>query len=71
MSDNRSCLPPEPHSRTAIGIQSRLWWSTGDGRTGAAVRDARTDAGFVPPVLADERTSGVLDPRTPDLGRNL
>jgi hypothetical protein len=61
MSDNRSCLPRELHSRTSAGIQVSLWWSPADGRTWVAVRDVRTDAGFVLPVLAGERARDVFD----------
>ncbi len=61
MSDNRSCLPRELHSRTSAGIQVGMWWSPADGRTWVAVRDARTDAGFVVPVLAGERVCDVFD----------
>ena len=47
--------------RTGAGIQVSLWWSPADGRTWVAVRDARTDVGFVLPVLAGERASDVFD----------
>ena len=36
-------------------------WSPAGGRTWVAVRDVRTDAGFVPPVLAGERARDVFD----------
>jgi hypothetical protein len=61
MSDNRSCPPRELHSRTSAGIQVSLWWSPADPRTWVAVRDVRTDAGFVLPVLAGERARDVFD----------
>jgi hypothetical protein len=61
MSENRSCLARELDSRTGAGIQVSLWWSPVEGRTWVAVRDARTDAGFVLPVLAGERARDVFD----------
>jgi hypothetical protein len=61
MSDNRSCLPRELHSRTSAGIQVSLCWSPADGRTWVAVRDVRTNAGFVLPVLAGERARYLFD----------
>ena len=61
MSDNPSRLPRELHARSSAGIQVSLWWSPADGRTWVAVRDARTDTGFVLPVLAGERARDVFD----------
>jgi hypothetical protein len=61
MSDILSHLPRELHSRTSAGIQVSLWWSPVDGRTWVAVRDVRTHAGFVLPVLAGERARDVFD----------
>jgi hypothetical protein len=61
MSDNRSFYPRELHSRTNAGIQVSLWWSPTNGRTWVMVFDVRTDAGFVLPVLADERARDVFD----------
>lgn len=61
MSDNRSCLPRELHSRTSASIQVHLWWSPPDGRTWVAVRDVRTDAGFVLPVHTGEQARDVSD----------
>lgn len=52
MSDNLSCLPREPHSRTSTGTRVSLWWSPADGRT---------EAGFILPVHAGERASDVFD----------
>jgi hypothetical protein len=61
MSDNPSRLPRELHSRVSAGIQVGLWWSPADGRTWVAVRDARTGAGFVLPILAGEQARDVFD----------
>jgi hypothetical protein len=61
MSDNLSCLPRELHARVSAGLQVSLWWSPADGATWVAVRDARTGAGFVLPVLAGERARDVFD----------
>lgn len=61
MSDNLSHLRRELHSRTSAGIQVSLWWSPADSRTWVAVRDVRTDAGFVLPVLTGERARDVFD----------
>jgi hypothetical protein len=61
MSDRLSCLPRELHSRTSAGIQVSLCWSPADGRTWVTVRDVRTDAGFVLPVLNGERAREVFD----------
>ena len=61
MSDNLARLPRELHSRASAGIQVSLWWSPADGRTWVAVRDVRTDAGFVLPVLTGERACDVFD----------
>ncbi|HYB48983.1 MAG TPA: hypothetical protein VED20_16785 [Streptosporangiaceae bacterium] len=58
MSENLSHLPRELHSRTNAGIQVR---SPAEGRTWVAVRDVRTGAGFVLPVLAGERARDVFD----------
>src|SRR5919201_6031699 len=38
-----------------------LWWSSADSRNWVAVRDVRTDAGFVLAVLAGERARDVFD----------
>jgi hypothetical protein len=61
MSDNLSRLPRELHSRGSAGIEVSLWWSPADGQTWVAVRDARSGAGFVLPVLAGERARDVFD----------
>jgi hypothetical protein len=61
MSDKPSHPARELHSRTSAGIQVSLWWSPVNGRTWVTVRDARTDAGFVLPVLAGERARAVFD----------
>jgi hypothetical protein len=61
MSDNLSRLPRELHSRASAGLQVSLWWSPADRRTWVAVRDARTGAEFVLPVLAGERPRDVFD----------
>jgi len=61
MSDNPSHLPRELHSCASAGIRVGLWWSPADGRTWVAVRDGRTGAGFVLPVLAGERARDVFD----------
>jgi hypothetical protein len=61
MSDNLSRLPRELHSRASAGIQVGLWWSPADGRTWVAVRDVRTGAGFVLPILAGEQARDVFD----------
>jgi hypothetical protein len=61
MSDNLSRLPRELHSRASAGLQVSLWWSPADRRTWVAVRDDRTGAEFVLPVLAGERPRDVFD----------
>ena len=61
MSDNLARLPRELHSRTSAGIQVSLSWSPADGRAWVALRDVRTDGGFVLPVLTGERARDVFD----------
>jgi hypothetical protein len=61
MSDNLSRLPRELDSRAGAGLQVSLWWSPADGATWVAVRDVRTGAGLVLPVLAGERARDVFD----------
>ena len=61
MSDNLSRRPRELHSRTSAGTRVSLCWSPADSRTWVAVRDVRTDAGFVLPVPAGERARDVFD----------
>jgi hypothetical protein len=61
VSGNPSPHAPELHSRADAGIRVSLWWSPNSGRTWVTVLDARTDTGFVLPVLAGERARDVFD----------
>jgi hypothetical protein len=61
MSDNFSQPSRELHSRASAGLRVSLWWSPADGRTWVAVRDARTDSGFILPVSAGARARDVFE----------
>ncbi len=61
MNDNLPHAPRELHSRSSAGLQVSLWWSPTDGATWVAVRDTRTDTGFVLPVRTGERARDVFD----------
>jgi hypothetical protein len=61
VSGNPSPHPRELHSRADAGIWVGLWWSPNSGRTWVTVLDARTDTGFVLPVLTGERARDVFD----------
>jgi hypothetical protein len=58
---NLSHPPRTLHSSTNAGIQTNLWSSPTDHRTGGTARQARVNTGFVGPVPTSEQAPDLLD----------
>jgi hypothetical protein len=71
VSDNRSCRPGEPHSRTNAGIRVNRWCPPADGRTRVAARDAGPtpgSSGPSPPTNGQATCSTTHTPTPPTTG---